>query len=50
MAAMATAKGSPLPPQPIPPRYNRKTTLEVEVTNNPEANTYEFMLATDNSK
>lgn len=50
MAAMTAAKGSPLPPQPIPPRYNRKTTLEVEVTNDPEANTYEFMLVTDNSK
>lgn len=50
MAAMAAAKGPPIPSQPIPSRYNRMTTLEVEVTDDPEANTYEFMLVTDNSK
>lgn len=49
-AAMAAGKGPPIPSQPIPPRYNRSSTLEIKVTDDPEANSYEFMLVTNSSK
>ena len=49
-AAMAAGKGPPIPAQPIPPRYNRSSTLEINVTADPAANSYEFMLVTNSSR
>jgi hypothetical protein len=41
----AETKGKPLPPQPIPPKYNAKSTLIADVSNDDSANKLDFDLS-----
>lgn len=43
-AAMAQSLQNFIPRQPIPPRYNRRTILQVDVSDTPEANKFDFDL------
>lgn len=45
-AAMVQFPQNPLPRQPVPPHYNRRTILQVDVSDVPEANKFDFDLGT----
>jgi hypothetical protein len=42
--AVAETKGKPLPPQPVPPQYNLRSTLTAEVSTDDAANKFDFDL------
>lgn len=42
--AYLATKGRPIPPQPIPPRYNRQTELKANVTADNKSNTFDYHL------
>lgn len=42
--ALAEGKGNPIPPQPIPARYNRQSTLTADISTDPAAHKIDFDL------